>query len=264
MLNEPGQSPYDLHFKFLGFPVRVTWTFWLLALLLGWGWSQGMHNLARRSDIESPGAPALLIIWVASVFVSILVHELGHALAYRKFGQRAHIVLYHFGGLAICSSFTSWDGARRGRTSANDDLLIAAAGPAAQLLLAIVVGVIGYKLNVAHGWLIDLLRIPGADVSQWKTIVWYAVFDSLVVTSVFWAIINLAPVLPMDGGQIMYNLMVMFNVRESWLKARQVSIAAGIAIGIFFAMTFGGMSGIMFFLFAANNWQEIQQGGRGF
>jgi uncharacterized protein (DUF2062 family) len=53
-------------------------------------------------------------------------------------------------------------------------------------------------------------------------------------------------------------------VRESWLKARQVSIAAGIAIGLFFAMTFGGMSGIMFFLFAANNWQEIQQGGRGF
>lgn len=223
-----------------------------------------MNAFAIKLGIDTPGAPALLLIWVACVFLSILIHELGHALAFRYFGQRAQIVLYHFGGLAIPNSFTSWDGARRPRTSARDDLLISAAGPAAQLLLALVIGLIGYKLNVADGWLIDLLGIPGADVKEWKTIVLYAVFDALVLTSVFWAIINLAPIIPLDGGQIMYNLMIIFSVREPWSRSRQVSIAMGVLLGLFFATTFGGTSGLMFFFLAASNWQELQQGGRGY
>lgn len=222
-----------------------------------------MHA-AAGSRLDSPGAPALLLIWVASVFVSILIHELGHALAYRHFGQRAHIVLYHFGGLAISDSFSSWDGARRHRTNAKEDLIISAAGPAAQLLLALIAGVISYKVNVTPFWITDLLGLSPVDTTQWTSITKYALFDALVVTSVFWAIINLSPVLPLDGGHIMYNLMVMFNVRDAWLLSRQVSIAVSIVLGLVFARLFGGANGLMFFLFAAMNWQEIQQGGRGF
>lgn len=264
MLNEPTQTPYDLHFPFLGFQVRVTWTFWLMAALLGWNWAQGFHEAAEMFQIETPGAPALLLVWVACVFVSILVHELGHALAFQYFGQRAHIVLYHFGGLAISNSFSSWDGARRARTTAHQDLLISAAGPAAQLLLAGVIAVIGYQFNATPSWLVDLLGLPVGQQGEPHSIAVYAAFDALVVTSAFWAIINLAPVLPLDGGHIMLNLMNIFGVRESWLKARQVSIAAGILIGLFLAMQFGGFSGIMFFILAASNWQELQYGGRGF
>src|SRR5205807_2354897 len=51
-----------------------------------------------RSGIE------YVLIWVACMFVSILVHELGHVIAGRLFGTNGHIVLYGFGGLAIGSS----------------------------------------------------------------------------------------------------------------------------------------------------------------
>ena len=45
-----------------------------------------------------------LAIWVACVFVSILLHEFGHVWAGKAFGTDGSIVLYSFGGLAIGAS----------------------------------------------------------------------------------------------------------------------------------------------------------------
>lgn len=264
MFLEPSTSDYDLRFNFFGFPTRVTWTFWLAGAVLGWGWSQGLDFAAKKGGLDSPGPPALLLIWIACVFVTILIHELGHALAFRHFGQRAHIVLYHFGGLAISDSFASWDGARRSRTTPKEDLIISAAGPAAQLLLALICGIIGYKMNLYSSWMTDLIGLEPISPKGVSSITQYAVFDAMVSTSVFWALINLAPILPMDGGNIMYNLMIMFRARDAWLLSRQISIAVAIVLGLVIAQLFGGTNGIMFFLFAAMNWQEIQQGRRGF
>lgn len=263
MLHEPGQSAYDLQFKLFDFPVRVSWGFWLMTALLGWRWSQQMDLLGHSINVDSPGAPALLIIWIACVFLSILVHELGHALAYRYYGQRARIVLYHFGGLAVSDSFNSWNGARRYRTSAKDDIIISAAGPAAQILLALVVCIVGILINVAYWPLLQRLGVSVPDVSQWSTISLYAAFDALVECSVFWAVLNLAPLLPLDGGQIMHNLLQIFGVRDSWVLSRKISIATGVVLGIWLTMSYGTMNGIMFFMLAAMNWQDLQQ-GRGF
>ena len=44
-----------------------------------------------------------LVLWIICVFVSILIHEMGHVLMGRLFGAEGHIVLYSFGGLAIGS-----------------------------------------------------------------------------------------------------------------------------------------------------------------
>ena len=79
MLAEPNRTPYDLNFRLFGFPVRIHPLFWLGAVLLGgWTFDLGLEYAA---------------IWVAVVFVSILVHELGHAIAFRTFGVDSHIVL---------------------------------------------------------------------------------------------------------------------------------------------------------------------------
>ena len=130
-LAEPPQTRYDLHFGIGPFRVRVTPFFWLVAALLGW-------KLAMRIGDESgggPGAGLFLVLWIAAVFISILVHELGHAMAMAYYGMSSSIVLYHFGGLAIpdgASSFVSW-GRSAGR---GNQMVISVAGPAAQLLLA--------------------------------------------------------------------------------------------------------------------------------
>src|SRR5438132_973156 len=128
LLAEPPRTPFDLNFQVLGFPVRVHPLFWLVGLLLGLG--GGGEDAGIR-----------LVIWFAALFVSILIHELGHALMIRRFGRDAYIVLYAMGGLAIegrprdFSPFGSpWsiDSASsfqpRPRSS-NEQILISAAGP---------------------------------------------------------------------------------------------------------------------------------------
>ena len=49
----------------------------------------------------SAGGILQLLVWVAVVFVSILFHELGHALAFRFYGQPSRIVLYMAGGMTV-------------------------------------------------------------------------------------------------------------------------------------------------------------------
>jgi hypothetical protein len=106
ILSEPARTPYDLNFSLLGIPVRVHPMFWLVALLLGF-----------RGNPK----PQELVLWVAVVFVSILVHELGHALAARAHGWEPWITLHGFGGLASY---------RPTRQTPRSRILITLAGPA--------------------------------------------------------------------------------------------------------------------------------------
>jgi stage IV sporulation protein FB len=263
MLNVPEHTPYDLHFRLFGFSVRVTWTFWLMGAVLGWGWSQGLDNFAVRANMDSPGAAGLLLIWIACVFLTILVHEMGHAVAWRIYGQDAEIVLYHFGGLAVNRSMTAWDGAKRHRTTPMEQLIVSAAGPGAQLLLAFVVWIVGLWLRMpmeATVWAnqlggdLPLGQMPGTVAS-------YAFFDAILWTSIFWAILNLAPIFPLDGGQILHNVMLMTNVNRPQYTAYMISAVAGGLLGIYFLSTGQPMAGLMFLMLAASNWQQAQSSG---
>ncbi|GAF97863.1 unnamed protein product, partial [marine sediment metagenome] len=69
-LAEPPPTQADLNFRLFGFNVRVSPWFWLLAVILGAG------------GIGGGTPPREILIWVAVVFVSILVHEFGHTLAF--------------------------------------------------------------------------------------------------------------------------------------------------------------------------------------
>src|SRR5271166_4322717 len=73
-----------------GIRIRVHPMFWLISAIMGWSsLDQGLEYL---------------LLWIACVFVSILIHELGHVLMGRAFGYDGHIVLYSFGGLAVGSN----------------------------------------------------------------------------------------------------------------------------------------------------------------
>jgi stage IV sporulation protein FB len=133
-LAEPPPTPWDLHFRILGIPVRISAWFWLGNVLLGWNFAVGVS----RGTAGTVSTGVALLIWTVAVLISILVHELGHALTYRYFGVPSHIVLYHFGGLAIADrGFGSY-----GRHVGEDprrQILISLAGPAAQMVFAILV-----------------------------------------------------------------------------------------------------------------------------
>ncbi len=266
MLQEPGASPYDVHFRCFGFPVRITWSFWLVAAILGWSWSGGLDDLALAINIDSPGAPMLLLIWTAAILLSILVHELGHALAMRYYGMHSRIVLYHFGGLAISDSFGAWDGARQRRVGAREQIVISAAGPAAQLTLALVVWLIGYQAQIPmelNGWISWITGQPLGANKLSNSIVLYALLDAILYPSTAWAVLNLLPILPLDGGQILRSGLQMSRARDPVRIAHTVSIGVAALVGIYFIQS-GQPFGVMFLFFAVSNWQAMQYGSRGY
>ncbi len=117
MFGEPGPTQGDIHFKLLGMPIRIHPLFWLIAVILG----------------ANSGGVIEVLIWVAAVLVSILIHELGHALVIKAFGFHPWIVLYGMGGLTI------HDPAENYNSKANTTLgqiSISIAGPLAGFLLA--------------------------------------------------------------------------------------------------------------------------------
>lgn len=263
MLQEPPASPYDLNFEFLGYPIRVFWGFWLMAVILGWGWANSLGAGAfpiavveQFVNAELLAPPILLVIWVAAVFLSILVHELGHSIAFKYYGTDSHIVLYHFGGVAVPAGFGSWNGARQRNVGPTERIVISAAGPVFQLLLAAAAFAIAAGLGIPMSfWGFTFEGTPQSSVAT------YAVLNAIIYPSVFWALLNLAPILPLDGGQIMSNALVVFNVQSPQRTAYMVSVFAGALLGIYFMGRGNTFAGIMFLMFAANNWQAMQYGG---
>jgi Zn-dependent protease len=240
VLTEPERTPYDLRFRLLGFPVRVHPWFWLLAVLLG-------------ADTIHAGLQ-FLAIWVAVVFVSILVHELGHAVAFRAFGSDADIVLYSFGGLAVPTSFVTGRGRR---------VLAALAGPLAGFALCAIV----YGSNEAFHW-----AATSAEVA--------ALYAFLFGVNLYWGILNLLPIYPLDGGQVSREVCGKFWGGRGRRISLQVSFAAALVIvgySLLCAMDDRGMgagltgqlphwlprggvwTAILFGLLAMSSYQMLQQ-----
>lgn len=254
MLGAPNRTPYDLTFSVAGIPVRVHPLFWLVAAVLGF----------RAGD------PAAIVIWMVVLFLSILVHELGHAFTMRYYGHKPSVVLYAGGGLAMYqsmdspwSSFSSFGGHSK-RESPWTKIIISAAGPAAGFVLAGIV--IAYL--VVGGVSASFL---GIDVGQGDSISSISPYVGLAVVyllfiNIFWGLVNCLPIYPLDGGQIARELFMMFSydgVRQSlWLSlvtSAAVAVAGAMLLNsIFIAILFG--------YFAVINWQMLQGfgGGGGF
>lgn len=254
LLQEPAESPYDLHFSVLGFPVRVSWTFWLGSAVLGF---ELVEQIDRGLGDESPSRLPLLLMWAGCVLVSILIHELGHAVAFRQNGIESKIVLYHFGGLAIPTrSYSPERGF--GAISEASNLWIAFAGPLAQFASAVLVIMI--VMSTSHyvpglPWFLDGLNdtFEGQpfDNRLLGVLVYFYLWPSIM-----WAVFNLVPVWPLDGGQVTRSLMLMFGgtVEQSlW-----ISIAVAVTIGIYAFRVMDQPFIAMFMLwFAFSNYQQL-------
>ncbi|HEX3727597.1 MAG TPA: site-2 protease family protein [Pirellulales bacterium] len=207
LLSEPPSTRYDLCFHLLRIPVRVHPIFWAVALLFG---------LSGNSE------PKAMLIWVGAVFVSILVHEMGHALLAQAHGWPPHITLYGMGGLASY---------RPTYHATGSQIAITAAGPLAGFLFAALlcgaIAVSGHDIEFrwSPGDLLPVRMAPFAtDQANW-------IVADLLYINVFWGLVNLLPIYPLDGGQIARELIGLVDpagsVRTSlWLS---VIAAAGMA-----------------------------------
>lgn len=262
LLQQPDPSPYDLNFVLFGFPIRIAWTFWIGAVLFGY---QLALSIDRLFPENSPGLFPLLFLWSACLLVSILIHELGHAFAFRYYGMESSIVLYHFGGLAIPSSMGR-SGFAHSTTSRRMDemgeLWIALAGPLAQLAsAAVLVGVVvasGHQVNAFANmpWpLSNLMRYtdgkPIENVGLMSLVLFYT------LPSVLWALLNLLPVFPLDGGRIMRSLVWMSGDRgDTWIW---ISLVCGGAAALYGFQGQQPFMGLLFLSLAVGNYQMLQQ-----
>lgn len=250
MLAEPQDTPADLQFTLLGIRVRVSAWFWLTAVLMGWGACQGLSLGDQRLLVQ------LLVIWLGVVFLSILVHEMGHALAYRNFGQAAHVVLYHLGGLAVPEAW----GRRHLRPVQR--LLVSAAGPLAQFLLAVLtVGLLkvaGYSVPFPIPAVSSALNFyEGRDFPSTQTL---AFFDFLLYVNVFWPLLNLIPVPPLDGGQIVREGLLAIGVSDGPRIAARIGVVAGGAMAWWGYSRGEPFLGIMFAMLAASCFKSLSAG----
>jgi membrane-associated protease RseP (regulator of RpoE activity) len=216
-------TQYDLQFTLFGFPVRVIPWFWVTGVILGF------DLLRVRGD-----GPLLMLIWLAIVFVSILVHELGHATLANLFGYPPSILLYHFGGLAIFEPL-------RGYTTARS-ILILLAGPAFGFILGGIV-YFGSKL------------IPPDNLSY----VGRVAISQLIWVNIGWGLVNLLPVLPLDGGQITRDVCVAAAPYRGITFAHWISIVVAGAVGAWFLMDDQRYNGFLFVALAVQNYMNLQQ-----
>jgi Zn-dependent protease len=176
-----------LSFRVAGFPVRVRSSFLVMCALLAFtGGDQTIQSVA---------------IWIAVVFVSVLWHELGHALVARAFGHNAEIELYAMGGV------TRHRGAAAGFTWGRS-ALISLAGPVAGLVLGGAVWMAARHLSLDSEEAQEAVR-------------------SALWVNVGWSLVNLLPVLPYDGGNVMRAALGAATGGGGALAAQGVSLAVG-------------------------------------
>ncbi len=225
MFNPAAPTRLDFHFSALGIPVRVSPWFWVLSALLG------------RMELQQD--PFHFASWMAVVFISILVHELGHALTARLFGYSPRIVLHQFGGIALFVP-------DRGYTTSRA-ILITAAGPAAGLALGSIALVVGLVLS-----------LQGVDIPER----WDRMIFQLVLVNFFWGFLNLLPVLPLDGGQLTREVLVHLSPRQGirWTLIVSLITAGGIAL-LSLSLLQDLYLALMFGLMAFMNFAELQRRG---
>ena len=231
MFGSTEPTDYDLQFPLFGIPVRVSIWFWLMAAILGY---PAIH-----------GGMQLLLAWILVVFVSVLVHELGHALVARSFGYSPRILLYQFGGLAM---FEPWGNFSRGKS-----ITISLAGPFAGFLL--------YGLT-------DLFIVFGlpalgpslAGLSAESQGLIDFILGQLLYVNLYWGLINLLPVPPLDGGRVSQDVCSIFR-RDAIRMASIIGVVVGGAFGVWMLTRGETYVAILFIMLAISNYGVAQQRG---
>lgn len=253
-LQEPSTSQYDLELQILGFPIRVSWTFWAAAAVIG-------YDLANGLDIffgnESLGVITLLAIWGVCIFTSITIHELGHALAFRRFGVESRIVLYFMGGMAIPTRSSGY----QPNLTPKQSMWVSIAGPLAQLASALVfillLAISAYSAPVP--WPLDQIKVLSemASGKQIDSVGLLAIAIMYIQPSIHWALLNMIPVWPLDGGRFVHSLIQLRG--GTIAMSLTVGVVASASVALFAFQSEMSFLAFMFLILGWNNYQALQQ-----
>jgi len=171
-----------------GVPVRIEPLFFVV---------MGMFGLAggRRGW--------LILEWLVVAGASILVHEMGHAVAFRRFGAHPEIVLHGFGGVTTGAAQPPMR-----------SIVVSVAGPATGFVVGGAAVLAARSFSLGDSELLEAV-----------------VFD-LIFVNIAWGVFNLLPILPLDGGNIVASFFEQTTGDTTHRKARIVSVVTAVILGL--------------------------------
>lgn len=227
-----------LPFKLLGIPLYLDITFLIILPILAWLIGAqledffvltGLDEIIVVEPLITGATPYVLGLAAAlALFVSVVIHELGHAVTGRVYGvETERITLWLLGGMAHFKEMPKQRGA---------EAVVAIAGP-------ITSGVLG-------AFCFGILQLVPTELGGLYFVVIYTAMMNIVL-----AVFNMVPALPLDGGRVLRSLL---HLKMSRLRATQIAanISKGLAIalGLFGLLTFNlFLILIAFFVYIAVN-----------
>jgi len=208
-------------------PFRVSWWFLLTMVLVP------IYRLQPllQAPVESLYGFVELALVIAIVFT---VHEIGHCVAYRRFGQEPSVFLWGLGGTTSGS----------GRLSPWREIVVAASGLAAAMLV-LWLPVYVLQATVLSSWFpFDLAgRLA------------YLTLSDIRLWALLWTLINVLPIIPLDGGHICEAVIELVAGEPKPQLARMISIITGAAAAFIGFFVLGWLFAIFIFgILAAHNY----------
>ena len=208
-----------------GIGVYIHWTF---VILLAW---VALTHFLRGDDLIDTIHG---LIFILALFLVVVMHEFGHALAARRYGiPTRDITLLPIGGVARLERIPD---------EPKQELVVALAGPAVNVVLALLcilgivllVGVSGVGSSLHDG--VEDLGFVVEDHEQMPTLsdvpfIGVDFLAKMLVVNVMLVVFNMLPAFPMDGGRVLRAILAM---RMDYVQATQTAAAVGKAMAFLF------------------------------
>lgn len=198
----------DRSFKLLavrGIDIRIHITFPLIVV-----WAAFQYGQEGGFQGALFGVVTMLLL-----FVLVTMHELGHSFAALHYGIPVRqIVLLPIGGLAQLEKMPE---------KPVQELVVAIAGPAVNVVLAIIAGLLAFSLGIP-------LVNPLADL----TLTFTTVLSYLLLYNVVLLVFNMLPAFPMDGGRVLRALLAMvMDYERATVVAVNIGRIAAVLLAIY-------------------------------
>lgn len=214
------KNAFRLPFRLLGIPVYLDLTFLIILPVLAWLIGNQLGDFITLLELPVDAEPLLAgsmpyvlgLAAAVALFISVVIHELGHAVTGRIYGvETERITLWLLGGMAHFKEMPRQKGA---------EAVVAIAGPITSFALGFLC------------WL-AIQAVPPAMGGLYVVLVYTAYMNIIL------AAFNMVPALPLDGGRVLRSLLA---IKMSRLRATQISAsisrALAVALGLFGLLAF--------------------------
>jgi stage IV sporulation protein FB len=191
-----------------GSEIRIHLTFFILLAWIGIAQYMGGGTAAAIDGVA----------FIIAVFACVLLHELGHAVAARRYGiATPDITLLPIGGLARLSRLPDMPG---------EEIVIALAGPAVNVVIAVLLIVV-FGAHIDPNAMAELENPAAGFLAR------------LAAVNVLLVLFNLIPAFPMDGGRVL-RALIAFRLGRRQATEIAARIGQAIAFGFGFLGLIGG------------------------